>query len=167
MDIKEIYKENMTIEDFESIIEKVAQSNQDKVRTEYTTKIKELESKIPQEKSEHEIRLEQLEKELADKEKALSNVEKKANLSAKFSEKGLPTQLLNIVNLDGVEDVETFVNNIAETLNSHTLNNAYKPQNHKAKNEGVTKEQFKKMGYFEKLKLQETNENLFKKLSGN
>ena len=71
------FKENMTQEEFEQAIElakeglfgeeelnRRVQSETDKVRTQYVQKIKDLEGKLPVEKSEQELALETKEREL-------------------------------------------------------------------------------------------------------
>lgn len=143
------WKENLTQEEFNKAI----QSAEDRVRTEYTKKIKALEEKLPVEKSEKELELEQKEKELLAKENEYK-------LRDALAEKELPSQLAKFLK---VEDLETDIDEVVSVLNQYLLNNSHKPIN-KKNNDGVTKEQFKKMSYAERMKLENSNPELYKKL---
>lgn len=148
----ELYTEGMTQEQFTEIITKVSQASSDKVRTEYSAKLKEVESKLPKEKSESELQLEQklsdiakMEKQLKAKEFCLSN--------------GLDSKLADYFNLDN-EDLSPLV----DYFNQSKKDNSYKPTSHK-ENQVITKEQFKNMSYSERSKLAETNIELYNSLS--
>ncbi|WP_313232347.1 hypothetical protein [Tissierella praeacuta] len=143
------WKENLTQEEYEKAI----QSAEDKVRTEYTKKIKALEEKLPVEKSERELELEQKEKELLAKENEYK-------VKDALAEKELPSQLAKYLK---IEDFDTDVDEIVGVLNTYLLNNSHKPIN-KKNNDGITKEQFKKMSYAERIKLENSNPELYKKL---
>ena len=148
------WKENLTKEEYEKAI----QSAQDKVRTEYVKKVKELEEKLPQEKSEREKELEQKEKELLQKE----NEYKVKDL---LSENKLPTGLSKYLKID--DDLEGAGEEITSILNEYILNNAHQPKNRNPGNGGdaITKEQFRKMNYAERVKLEQTNAELYNKLA--
>lgn len=143
------YKENMTQEEYEKAI----QGAEDRVRTEYSKKVKELEEKLPVEKSEKELELEQ-------KEKILLAKENEYKIKDTLAEKKLPSQLAKYLK---VEDLESDIDEVVNVLNQHLLDTSHKPIS-KKNNDGMTKEQFQKMSYAERLKLAETNQELYKKL---
>lgn len=156
---------NLTPEQLE-VVNKTIQSETDKVRTDYSTKLKEVKGELekfkPAEKSDVEIALEQKQKELELKEKELANKEKSYTVKQKLSEKGLPSELAKYISIG--DDIDATIEELGGTLNNYFLNGTYKPSNH-TKNEGITKEQFKKMGYAERTKLLDTNPELYKKLA--
>lgn len=156
MKYQEFYQEQMTVESFNETIEKIVQSETDKVRTKYSNDIKDLQSKLPKEKTEQEIEFETRLKDLEAKESEYKLKDTLTNL-------GLPMQLANF--LKGSDDLETFGKEFADILNQHVLNSGYKPSNHKSTETTITKEQFKKMNYSEREKLFETNPELYKALT--
>ena len=147
-------------------INKAIQSETDKVRTKYSGELKiandELAKYKPADKTDAEKTLETKLKELEDKEKAIADKEKAITVKEKLTEKGLPVELAKFISVG--EDVDTAITEFGTTLSSMLLNGSYKPSNHK-NNDGMTKEDFKKMGYVERNKLFETNPELYKKLS--
>lgn len=152
MDYKELYMEGMTPEQFEEVISKVVQSSQDKVRTEYTAKIKELEGKLPAEKSEKEIELETKLQEIAQKEKRFTLMEQ-------LTKEGLPVGLAE--HLSASADIAKLKNEFQQMV----LNSGFKPTGHKPTETTITKEQFKTMGYSERVKLAETAPELYQALT--
>lgn len=162
---KEAFKDYVSKDE----VEKLTQSVSDKVRTDYSKKLKDANDELvkykPKDKSEAEIALENRLKTLEDKEKEVANKEKLLNISDKLKEQGLPPQLAKY--LSGVENdkVETEVNNLKTLFNNLALNNSFVPSSHKAKNESITKEQFKKMSMAERENLYTTNKELYNKLS--
>lgn len=145
------------------MIKKVIQGSEDRVRTEYTTKIKDLEKYKPVDKTPQEIALEERLKALEDREKAIQQQEHQAQLQAKLKEKGLDSQLYKYLNVG--DDADTFIEEFSNVMNKTLLDGSYKPSTHKSNKDVITKEQFVNMGYFERTKLQETNPQLFSKLS--
>lgn len=162
MDLKEL---NLTDEQME-VINKTIQSETDKVRTDYSAKLRNVNEELskykPAEKSDAEKLLEEKQKELELKEKELANKELSYTVKEKLSAKGLPSELAKYINIG--DDVDTTIEELGGTLNNYFLNGTYKPTKHN-KNEGLTKEQFKKMGYLERAKLLETQPELYKALS--
>jgi|GEM_PF-1023596 len=161
------YKENMTQEEFEQAIaqareglfseeelNKRVQSETDKVRTDYSLKMKELEAKLPAEKSEKEMALEQKERELAEFENNLK-------IQSVLQKNNIPSDLAKYLKCD---DVETFESEVVGLLNTQLLNSSFKPENHKA-NHGITKDEFAKMNYMERQALADSNPTLFDMLS--
>ena len=149
---KELFKEGMTQDEFNAIVEKVSQASSDKIRTEYSAKIKELEAKIPQPKSEQETEIEKRLKELEAKESHYL-------LKDKLSELGLPSELSSY--LKGADGLEQF----QEVVNQMTLNGSYKPKEHKKTESTITKDQFSKMNYKQRADLYESQPDLYKQLS--
>ena len=161
------WKENMTQEEFEQAIalakeglfgeeelNKRGQSETDKVRTQYTQKIKELEGKLPIEKSEQELALETKERELKQLEKSLT-------VKSVLQKNNLPENLAKYLDF---EDAEEFESELSESINKQMLQTSYKPETHKA-NQGITKEEFRNMNYEERVALSESNPTLFQALS--
>ncbi|NFG97880.1 DUF4355 domain-containing protein [Clostridium sporogenes] len=153
----------------EEELQKKLQSETDKVRTEYSKKIKQMEEELkelrPKEKSESEIELENRVQALEQKEKEVQAKERLLNINNKLVEKGLPQGLTKFLNVEGLEDVETSLNELKEIFNNNALNNSFKPQKHNSSKEAISKEQFNKMSYMERQKLYETNQELYNKLS--
>lgn len=147
-------------------IQKIIQSAEDRIRTEKTQRIKELEAELleykPIEKSEAEKQLEARIVQLEEREKNIKAQEREIQLQSKLKEKGLDIQLLKYLNIG--EDADTFLDEFATLINTQFLEGSYKPQVHKGENSAITKEQFKTMGYSERVKLQETNPTLYNQL---
>lgn len=156
----------------EEVLKKL-QSETDKVRTEYSKKIKEMENKIkelsPVEKTQAELDLENRIKSLEDKEKEIQAKELELKVAETLENNGLTKQLSKYLNLQGVEDIESYVKEVSEVLSKHladtSLNNTYKPNKHTATKDVITKEQFNKMSYMERLNIFKTNEELYNKLN--
>lgn len=155
--------EDLNIEDKELLdnLKKVIQGAEDSVRTEYSKKLKELEKKLPKPKTEEEKSLEERLKALEDREIELSKREKRANASNLLKDKGLDTKLSKYLSLDGVEDLETYINEIAEVVGKQSKGSSYNPKGHKGQGTTITKDQFKKMSLMEKQKLYETDKDTY------
>ena len=151
----------LTEEQFEGV-QKILQSETDKVRTEYSKKIKELESKLPVEPTEEEKALQERIKALEERERAIAQKEFETELQGKLKDKGLNEQLSKYLNVEGVEDLETYLEEVAKVVSNQV--EGYKPRGHES-NVGVTKEQFSKMSYVERMNLFETNRQLYDTLS--
>lgn len=150
-------------------IQKLLQSETDKVRTDYSGKLKvvsdELNKYKPAEKSPQELELEARLKALEDKEKELNKKEQQALIANKFKEKGLPVELSTFVNLG--EDIDTGIETVATALNSFYLNSNHKPESHTNVGNSISREQFKKMSYMERAELHRSNPTLYKLLTKN
>lgn len=148
-------------------VDKLIQSEQDKVRTEYSKKLKETQDELvkykPKEKSEAELTLEARLKALEDKEKEVSRKEKTLDIAKKLDEQGLPSTLSKY--LVGAEDVETEIGNLKQVFNSNLIDSSFKPKAHNGGGDAITKEQFLKMNYADRVNLFKTNEDLYKRLS--
>ena len=161
----ELQELNLTEEQL-TVVNKAIQSEGDKIRTKYSTDMKELKEELakykPTEKSEAEKAIEERQKALELKEKEITDKEKSYAVKEKLIAKGLPTELAKYISVG--DDVESTIEELGGTLNNFFLSNGYKPSNH-TKSEGLTKEQFKKMSYAERTKLFDTNPELYKKLA--
>lgn len=155
------------IQVLEGEVNKKLQSETDKVRTEYSKKLKAYEEELttlrPKPLTEEEKALQEKLQAIEQKENELLQKEKLSTLTTKLQEQGLPQQLSKY--LIGAEDIETEINNLKEVFNGLVLDNSFKPSGHASTKEVITKEQFKKMSYIERLNLFNSNEELFKKLS--
>ncbi|NFQ02754.1 DUF4355 domain-containing protein [Clostridium sporogenes] len=162
---QEIEKETKTFT--EEDLNKKIQSAEDRVRTEYSKKLKQMEEELeelrPKEKSQSELDMEARVQALEQKEKEVAKKELELNVTNKLQEQGLPSQLSKY--LVGVEDVETEINSLKEIFNNNALNNSFKPQKHNNSKEKISKEDFNKMTLLERQKLYETNQELYLKLS--
>lgn len=161
--------EDLKIEDKELLqnVEKLIQSETDKVRTEYSKKIKELEAKVPNEMSDTEKALSDRLKAIEDREKELAKKELQTNASNLLKNKGLNTELSKYINLDGVEDLETYIGEIAQVVgNQAKQGKKFIPSPHQG-SKGITKEDFKKMNYNEKVALYNADRELYESLSKN
>lgn len=146
---KDFFKNHISKEDYEAKV------------NEYESKINELGGK---ELSEEEKKLLEKQKELADKEKALLDKENMYNLSEILEENGLPKSLAQHLKYGDKEINEKLVEGLTQIFADVKFNNSFKPNGHK-KNDGMTKEQFSKLSYVERVKVFETNPELYKKLS--
>lgn len=156
--------EDLNIQDKELLenLKKVVQGAEDSVRTEYSKKLKELEKKLPKEKTPEELSVEERIKALEERERQADIKEQKLNASNLLKDKGLDTKLSKYLSLDGVEDLETYINEIAEVVNAQSKGKSnYNPKGHKSSNSVITKDQFKKMSLVEKQKLYETDKETY------
>lgn len=153
---------NLTEEQLQ-VVNKVIQSATDKVRTEYSKKIKDLESKLPVEPTEEEKALQERIKALEEREKAIAQKEYMTTVQSKLKDKGLNEQLAEYLNVQGVKDLETYIEEVAKVVGSQMQE--YKPKAHEGNSTKITKEQFSKMSYIERMNLFETNRQLYDTLS--
>lgn len=130
-------------------------------KEDYETKISELGGKEP---TEEEKKILEKQKELADKEKTLTDKENMYNLSEMLEGKGLPKALAQHLKYGDKDINEKLIEGLTQIFADAKFNNSFKPNGHK-KNDGMTKEQFKNMSYIERVKVFETNPELYKKLS--
>ena len=153
MDLKELFTEigievnEEMFEKLNSAVDKTIQSENDKIRTEYSKKVKELEKFKPIEQTSEQIELANLKKELAD-----------TKFSKSLKDFGVEDSLSKYLKSD--IDVEEFGNfykgfkqNQQDFVPSLNMSDT-----------SITKEQFKKMGITEKTKLYESNPELYNQL---
>lgn len=143
-DLKEKYQLN---DECIGELEKVVQSETDKVRTKYSKELKDLEQYKPKEKTEQEIEFEQAKAELA-----------AMKFKESVREAGLSADLANYLRQDA--DLNAF----SQLLKGQEqLRQDYVARNH-VSNAGVTKEQFEKMDYSARAKLYAENPTLYAEL---
>lgn len=149
-----------------ALVQKYVQSETDKVRTDYSKKLKtaneELAKYKPVELSESEKALEQRLKVLEDREAELNAKERSQNIASKLKEKGLPVELAQFISVG--ENIDEDVEKVGAALGNYFLNANFRPESH-ASNKGITKEQFSKMSYMERTKLYKENPELYKMLA--
>ncbi|NBI06630.1 hypothetical protein [Senegalia massiliensis] len=153
------WKENMTKEDYEKAI----QGAEDRVRTQlYSEKIKPLETELeglkPSQKSEKELELEKKEKELLAKENQFK-------VRDTLEKHNLPKDLGKYINISDELDIEDVGKELGEIINNFVLDSSYKPEKKVNKGDAISKEDFKKMNYTQRLELYDSNPDLYKKLS--
>jgi hypothetical protein len=142
-------------------LEKAKQEEAERVRKELNPK------ETTEQKELREI------KEMLQKEKANSLVkELLINKTSLFNEKGYDIKLSEFVNGENIEQIRVNadkLNNIISELVTkqvkEKLESGYKPPNTDTKsNDTVTKEQFEKMGYSERLEIANNNPELYNQL---
>jgi hypothetical protein len=132
---------------------KAIQSAEDKLRTSYSAKIKELESKLPHEKTDAEKDYEQ---RLA----ALEAKEKKMALQESLANKKLDNSFAEYLRDD--VDVDKFGTVIDNLVNTRLAATGFKPNGH-TNNVGISKDQWAKMSYSQKQEFYNSNPELAKK----
>lgn len=160
--LMELTELNLTQEQLEGL-KCHLQSEGDKIRTEYSKRIKELEVKLPVEPTEQEIAFQTRVKEIEDREKALAKKEFDTDFQGKLKDKGLNSELARFINCEGVEDLGTYIEDIAKVIGSQI--EGYKPKEHESKSSKITKADFAKMGYLERSNLYNTNPTLYNTLN--
>ncbi len=134
------------------------QSECDKVRTQYSKKVKELEEEIkglkPTEKSEAEITLEKRIAEVEAQERSLAVKAKQLDLTSKLTALGLDKGLSDYLN------PEADLDQLANMLQKQT---AFVPIQHTPTQE-LSKNEFENLTYSERVKFKDTNPSLFERL---
>lgn len=161
----ELNIEGLTPEQIEQVT-KLVQSETDKVRTDYSTKLRtandELAKYKPTPKSESEIALDERLSALELKEKEIANKERAMTIADKLKAKGLPSELGEYLNIG--DDIDDAIEKVGATIGNYFLENGNRPTNHNT-NKGITKSDFKNMSYGERAKLFQENTELYKALS--
>lgn len=150
----ELTELNLSQEQMEGVNSYI-QSEGDKIRTKYNKQIKELEGKIPKEKTDEELTYE---KEKADFEREKAQF----NLQKQLTDKGLNSELAEYLNVGEGVEIETYIDNLTKIVGTTTQ--TFKPSSH-ANNSGITKEQFANMTYAERTNLYNTNKQQYDILS--
>lgn len=161
----ELNELNLTDEQL-AMVQKYVQSETDKVRTDYSKKLKDANDEItklkPVEKSETEKALEERISALEAKEREIANKEKAMTIADKLKEKELPTELAKYLNVG--DDMDKTIEELGSVFGNYFLNGTNKPGNHQT-NKGITKADFKKMSYAERAKLYAENPTLYNALN--
>ena len=162
MDIKEL---NLT-DETKAQVEKLLQSETDRIRTEYSKKLKDVNEELnqykPKEKSDAEKALEERITALENREKELASKEKAMTIANKLKEKGIPTELAQYLSVG--DNVDETVEKVGALFGNYFLDGTAKPTNHQT-HKGITREDFKRMGYAERAKLYSENPELYKALN--
>ena len=147
-------------------VEKLIQSETDRVRTEYSQKLKtvneELNQYKPKEKSDAEKALEDRITAIENREKELASKEKAMTIANKLKDKGIPTELAQYLSVG--DNVDETVEKVGALFGNYFLDGTAKPTNHNT-HKGITREDFKRMGYAERAKLYSENPELYKALN--
>ena len=162
----ELNIEGLTQEQIEAVT-KLVQSETDKVRTKYSSELKTVNDELaqykPKQKSESELALEQRIANLEAKEKELANKERAMTIADKLKAKGLPSELAQYLNVG--EDIDGSIDKVGDALGNYFLRQVSNPSGNHATNKGITKADFAKMSYSERAKLFQENNELYKALS--
>lgn len=155
-------KENITFTQAE--LDKRIQSETDKVRTEYSKKLKALEDKVkeltPEVKTDAEINLE---KRIA----AIEAREAKIKMLDAMTENGIDHSLADYFksDVDFKAFGEVYKAAVDNAVEAKISKDGFKPSSHKS-GDVITKEDFDKMSVMEKQELFSTNIELYKSLVG-
>ena len=149
-----------------ALVQKYVQSETDKVRTDYSQKLKtaneELAQYKPKEKSDAEKALEDRITALENREKELANKEKAMTIANKLKEKELPAGLAKCLSVG--DDMDKTIDEVGALFRNYFLSGSNKPSNHNT-NKGITKKDFQKMGYMERTKLFQVYPTLYEALN--
>lgn len=162
----ELNIEGLTQEQIEAV-QRIIQSETDKVRTKYSSELKTVNDELaqykPKQKSESELALEQRIANLEAKEKELANKERAMTIADKLKAKGLPSELAQYLNVG--EDIDGSIDKVGDALGNYFLGQVSNPSGNHSTNKGITKADFAKMSYSERAKLFQENNELYKALS--
>lgn len=161
----ELNEMNLTEEQLANV-QKYVQSHEDRIRTDYSKRLKDANDELakykPVEKSESEKALEERIATLEAKEREIANREKAMTIANKLKEKEIPVELAKYLNIG--DDVDTTIEELGTVFGNYFLNGSNKPGNHQT-NKGITKADFKKMSYAERAKLYAENPTLYQALN--
>ena len=117
--------------------------------------------------------LDQREQELADREKAIARKELTAEAKAMLSERDLPVELVNVVDLTSAETVSESIAVLQKSWEhavqkgvQEKLKGGAPMKQAPADGGGITKEEFARMGYQSRNELYQKNPELYKELKG-
>lgn len=162
----ELNIEGLTQEQIDAVT-RLVQSETDKVRTDYSKKLKDVQTELdqykPAEKSDEEKALEQRIANLEAKEQELASKERAMTIADKLKAKGLPGELAQYLNVG--EDIDSSIDEVGDALGNYFLGHVSNPSGNHTTNKGITKADFAKMSYAERAKLFSENNELYKALS--
>ena len=151
----------------DEVLKKV-QSETDRVRTEYSRKIKKLEERItelePKDLSPAELEMKRRLDELEAKQAEVEAKEALLNLQSKLTEMNLPKSLVTF--LDGNCDVGEFAKVIDGIVIERNKGLGYQPTPH-VNSDGMTTEKWAKLPYSQKIELYNQNPDLYDKFMSN
>ena len=161
----ELTEMNLTDEQLANV-QKYVQSHEDRIRTDYSKRLKDANDELakykPVEKSDAEKALEDRISALEAKEKELANKEKAMTIANKLKEKELPEELAKYLSVG--DDMDKTIDEVGALFGNYFLSGSNKPSNHNT-NKGITKKDFQKMGYMERTKLFQENPTLYEALN--
>ena len=161
----ELTEMNLTDEQLANV-QKYVQSHEDRIRTDYSKRLKDANDELakykPVEKSDAEKALEDRISALEAKEKELANKEKAMTIANKLKEKELPEGLAQYLSVG--DDIDKTIDEVGALFGNYFLNGSNKPSNHNT-NKGITKKDFQKMSYMERTKLFQENPTLYEALN--
>lgn len=160
MELSEI--EGLTPEQLADV-QKLVQSREDRIRTDYSKRLKDANDELarykPKEKSEEEKVFEERISLLESREKEIAEKERAMQIADKLKEKGIPAEFAQYLKIG--EDMEKDIESIGAAFGGLFLSNGNKPGNHVV-NQGITKDDFKRMNYPERAKLFQEDNRLYK-----
>ena len=137
---------------------KAIQAAEDRVRTKYSKSIKALEDKVaeltPVEKTDAEISLEKRLADIEQKEKENEAKEKALNLKTSLQSHNIDVALADYLSPDA--DIDAFSTDIEKLVTARLVSGGYKPSGHQT-NQPISKEDYDKMSYEEKVNLFKTD----------
>lgn len=137
---------------------KAIQAAEDRVRTKYSKSIKALEEKVaeltPVEKTDAEISLEKRLADIEQKEKENEAKEKALNLKTSLQSHNIDVALADYLSPDA--DIDAFSTDIEKLVTARLVSSGYKPSGHQT-NQPISKEDYDKMSYEEKVNLFKTD----------
>lgn len=161
----ELTEMNLTEEQLANV-QRYVQSHEDRIRTDYSKRLKDANDELmkykPVEKSDSEKALEERLSALEAKEKELANKERAMTIADKLKERELPAELAKYINVG--DDVDKTIEELGSVFGNYFLNGTNKPGNHQT-NKGITKQDFKQMSYAERAKLFRENPALYQTLN--
>lgn len=161
----ELTEMNLTDEQLANV-QRYVQSHEDRIRTDYSKRLKDANDELakykPVEKSDAEKALEERITALENREKELASKEKAMTIANKLKDKGIPTELAQYLSVG--ENVDETVEKVGALFGNYFLDGTAKPTNHQT-HKGITREDFKRMGYAERAKLYSENPELYKALN--
>lgn len=138
--------------------DKAIQAAEDRVRTKYSKSIKALEDKVaeltPVAKTDEEVELEKRLADIEQKEKENEAREKALNLKTSLQSHNIDVALANYLSPD--VDIDAFSADIEKLVTNRLVNSGYKPSGHQT-NQPISKEDYDKMSYDEKVNLFHTD----------
>ena len=138
--------------------DKAIQAAEDRVRTKYSKSIKSLEEKVaeltPVAKTDAEIALEKRLADIEQKEKENEAKEKALNLKTSLQSHNIDVAIADYLSPD--VDIEAFSADIEKLVTARLVSSGYKPSGHQT-NQPISKEDYNKMSYDEKVNLFKTD----------
>lgn len=148
-------------------LSKKIQSAEDKVRGKLSKQIRDLEARVkelsPVEKSQAEIDLENRIAALEASEKAVADRERKIATQERLSASGLDKTLVDYIKDDA--DIDALSNIVDEIVKSRMKSSGYIPMDHDSEGK-VTKEEFSKMSYSQKVEYSQKHPESYKRFMG-